>query len=642
MIKGTFAALHLKEIDFPITPILVLTKALRKTDLENNEIFFYLFHRLSRNYYLISITIRINSNKLFIPMTDASIISKAESWLASNIDEESKNQIRALLAADDSTELTDSFYKDLEFGTGGLRGLMGVGSNRMNVYTVGMATQGLANYLLASFPGQKIQVAITHDSRLNNTLFADTTANVMTANGIHVKYFREMRPTPMLSFAIRHYKCQSGVMVTASHNPKEYNGYKVYWEDGGQVVPPHDKNIILEVLKIKSVDDVKWTRNESLISYIEEDFDLVYLAEVKKLSMSRQAVLVKKDLSIVFSPIHGASGKMVPKALRIFGFENIHVVKEQIEPDGNFPTVIYPNPEEAEALEMSIQLAKKIQADLVLACDPDGDRYAAVVRNENGEYELLNGNQTGSIITYYLLNRWREQGRLVGKEFTVSTIVTTDLIGEISKGFNTKYFSTLTGFKYIAEVIRSHEGEMTFIAGGEESYGFLVGDFVRDKDGVSACAIVAEIVAYYQTKNKNLIDVLADIYMQYGFYKEALISITKKGKDGAEQIQQLMHGFRTNRPQTINGVKVTKIIDVQESKVYDMVNGTEEPLDLEKSNVIQFYLEDGSKISARPSGTEPKIKYYISVNEKLPNREAYRAIEKSLDERIDALKKFFE
>lgn len=575
-------------------------------------------------------------------MTDASIINKANSWLNSNIDLVTKRKIEALLAAEDSTELIDSFYRDLEFGTGGLRGLMGVGSNRMNVYTIGMATQGLANYLLHSFPGQKIQLAITNDSRINNTLFAETTANILTANGIHVKYFREMRPTPMLSFAIRYYGCQSGVMVTASHNPKEYNGFKVYWEDGGQVVPPHDKNIITEVLKIKSIDDVNWSKNDNLIEYIEEDFDSIYLDEVKKLSMSPEAILVQKDMTIVFSPIHGASGKIVPAALRIFGFENIHVVKEQIEPDGNFPTVIYPNPEEPEALEMSVNLAKKIKAELVLACDPDGDRYAAVVPNEKGEYELLNGNQTGSLIIYYLLNKWREHGRLTGRQFTVNTIVTTDLITEISKGFGVKTYSTLTGFKYIAEVILEQEGKMQFIAGGEESYGFLIGDFVRDKDGVSACAIVAEIVAYYKTKRLNIIDVLAEIYIQYGFYKESLISITKKGKDGAEQIQQLMHGFRTNKPSSINGMKVVKIVDVQENKIHNMLDGTEQTLGLDKSNVIQFYLEDGSKISARPSGTEPKIKYYISVNEKLPNRDAYRAVEKSLDNKIAGLKKFFE
>lgn len=575
-------------------------------------------------------------------MTDASIINKANSWLSSNIDLATKKEIEGLMASEDPTELIDSFYRDLEFGTGGLRGLMGVGSNRMNVYTIGMATQGLANYLLQSFPGQKIQLAITHDCRINNTLFAETTANVLTANGIYVKYFREMRPTPMLSFAIRHYGCQSGVMVTASHNPKEYNGYKVYWEDGGQVVPPHDKNIITEVLKIKSIDDVNWNKNDSLIEYIEEDFDLIYLNEIRKLSMSPEAILANKDMTIVFSPIHGASGKMVPASLRIFGFENIHVVKEQIEPDGNFPTVIYPNPEEAEALEMSVNLGKKVNADIVLACDPDGDRYAAVIPNENREFELLNGNQTGALIIYYLLSKWREHGRLTGSQFTVNTIVTTDLITEISKGFGVKSYSTLTGFKYIAEVILKLEGKMEFIAGGEESYGFLIGDFVRDKDGNSACAMMAEIVAYYKTKGLNIIDVLAEIYMQYGFYKESLISITKKGKDGAEQIQQLMYGFRTNKPASINGVKVVKIVDVQESKIYNMVDGSEQILELDKSNVIQFYLEDGSKISARPSGTEPKIKYYISVHETLPSREAYRAVEKSLDNKIAALKTFFE
>tara|TARA_R110002124_G_scaffold244306_1_gene409400 strand:- start:9108 stop:10835 length:1728 start_codon:yes stop_codon:yes gene_type:complete len=575
-------------------------------------------------------------------MTDASIINKAQAWLSSNIDEKSKLEIKALLDAPDDTELIDSFYKDLEFGTGGLRGLMGVGSNRINVYTIGMATQGLANYLKLSFPGEDISLAITHDSRINNTLFAETTANVLTANGIKVKYFKEMRPTPMLSFAIRHYGCKSGVMVTASHNPKEYNGYKVYWDDGGQVVAPHDKNIITEVLKIKSIDDVNWNKNDALKEYIEEDFDLIYLNEVEKLSMSPQTNLVEKDMTIVFSPIHGASGKMVPAALNVFGFENIHVVKEQIEPDGNFPTVKYPNPEETEALDLSIKLAKEVNAELVLACDPDGDRYAAVVKNEKNEYELLNGNQTGALIIYYLLSMYREQGRLTGKQFTVSTIVTTGLLGEISKGFDVPYYDVLTGFKNIAAVILANEGKKEFIAGGEESYGFLVGDFVRDKDGVSACAIVAEIMAYYKQKGMSIIDVLAEIYMSYGFYKESLISITKKGKDGAEQIQQLMKGFRTNKPTSINGIAVSKIVDVQESKVYDMKADTASVLDLEKSNVIQFYLEDGSKISARPSGTEPKIKYYISVNEKLPNREAYRATEASLDAKINALKKFFE
>lgn len=572
---------------------------------------------------------------------DPIIQAKAESWLNSNIDSKSKEEIRALLEAEDKTELIESFYKDLEFGTGGLRGLMGVGSNRMNVYTIAMATQGLANYLLKCFPGEEISVAITHDCRINNTLFADTTANVFTANGIKVKYFRELRPTPMLSFAIRHYGCKSGVMVTASHNPKEYNGYKAYWDDGGQVVAPHDKNIIDEVQKIKSVDDVNWNKNDKLIEYIEEDFDLIYLNLVKKLCLSPNEIMLQKDMPIVFSPIHGASNKMVPAALKVFGFENIHIVKEQEEPDGTFPTVIYPNPEEAEALNMSLELGKKVNAELVLACDPDGDRYAACVPDGKGGFDLLNGNQTGTLLTYYLLNKWREYGKLTGEEFMVNTIVTTELIDEICKGFGVTCYSVLTGFKNIANVILELEGKKKFIGGGEESYGYLIDDFVRDKDGVSACAVFAELVAYYKTKGKTIQDVLSEIYMEFGFYKEALISVTKKGKDGAEQIQALMAGFRTNRPAQINGIKVAKVIDVKESKVYDLKNNTESSLDMDKSNVIQFYLEDGSKISARPSGTEPKIKYYFSVNESLPNKDAYEQVSENLDKRIMGLKSYF-
>jgi phosphoglucomutase len=572
---------------------------------------------------------------------DPSILAKAESWLHSNIDEKSKAEIRSLLEAADKTELIDSFYRDLEFGTGGLRGIMGVGSNRMNVYTVAMATQGLANYLLKCFPNEEIKVAITHDCRINNTLFADTTANVLTANGIVVKYFREMRPTPMLSFAIRHFGCKSGVMVTASHNPKEYNGYKAYWDDGGQVVAPHDKNIIDEVQKITSFDDVNWNKNDALIEYIEEDFDKIYLDLVKTLSLSGDAIQKQKNMPIVFSPIHGASGKMVPAALKAFGFENVHVVKEQEKPDGTFPTVIYPNPEEAEALTMAIELGKKTGAELVLACDPDGDRYAACVPDGKGGYDLLNGNQTGSLLTYYLLSKWKEKGKLDGKQFMVNTIVTTELIDEICKGFGVTCYSVLTGFKNIAEVIRNLEGKDQFIGGGEESYGYLVGDFVRDKDGVSACAMVSEIVAYYKTQGKTVQDVLAEIYMQFGFYKESLISVTKKGKDGAEQIQALMAGFRTNRPTEMNAVKVVKVVDVKESKIYDVKNGTESPLKMDKSNVIQFYLEDGSKISARPSGTEPKIKYYFSVNQPLPDKGSYKKVDAALEARLEGLKAYF-
>lgn len=571
---------------------------------------------------------------------DPSIQSKANAWLSSNIDEDTKIQIRKLIETNPS-ELTDSFYQDLEFGTGGLRGLMGVGTNRMNVYTVGMATQGLANYLKKCFPDETIRVAITHDCRINNTLFAKATADVLTANGIHVLYFREMRPTPMLSFAVRHYNCKSGVMITASHNPKEYNGYKAYWDDGAQVVAPHDKNIIEEVKQITSFDDVNWNKNDALFQYIEEDFDEIYMKLVKGLSLSPEAIATQKDMPIVFSPIHGASGKMVPAAIKAFGFENVHIVKEQEEPDGNFPTVIYPNPEEAEALTLSLKLGKEVEAELVLACDPDGDRYAAAVPNAAGEFELLNGNQTGSLLTYYLLSKWKEAGKLDGKQFMVNTIVTTELIDRICEGFGVKCFSVLTGFKNIAAIIKDLEDKETFIGGGEESYGYLVGDFVRDKDGVSACAMVAEAIAYYKTQGKSVFDVLAEIYTQFGFYKENLISVTKKGKDGAEQIQALMTDFRHHPPVEMNGIEVVKIVDVKESTVKNVKSGKSEKLDMDKSNVMQFYLADGSKISARPSGTEPKIKYYFSVSAALSDVSDYRKVEAELVERLEGLKRYF-
>jgi len=571
---------------------------------------------------------------------DPAILSKAESWLNGNVDDQTKSTIRDLIK-NNPTELVDSFYQDLEFGTGGLRGLMGVGTNRMNVYTIGMATQGLANYLLKCFPNEVIKVAITHDSRINNTLFAKTTADVLTANGITVMYFREMRPTPMLSFAVRHFGCKSGVMITASHNPKEYNGYKAYWEDGAQVVAPHDKNIITEVQKITSFDQVNWVKNDALFHYIEEDFDQIYMDLVKGLSLAPEAIKAQKDMPIVFSPIHGASGKMVPAALKAFGFTNINIVKEQEEPDGTFPTVIYPNPEEAEALTLSLKLGKEVNAELVLACDPDGDRYAAAVPNEKGEFELLNGNQTGTLLTYYLLSRWRESGKLDGNQFMVNTIVTTELIDEIAKGFGVTCFSVLTGFKNIAAIILDLEGKKKFIAGGEESYGYLVGDFVRDKDGVSACAMVAEVVAYYKTQGKSVFDVLAEVYHQFGFYKESLISVTKKGKDGAEQIQALMNGFRVNPPSEMNGVAVDRIVDVKESTITHVKTGKKEVLVMDKSNVMQFYLADGSKISARPSGTEPKIKYYFSVNSPLAQSSDYRKKEAELSNKLEGLKQYF-
>ena len=571
---------------------------------------------------------------------DPAILSKAQSWLDGNVDADTKASIKKLMA-DNPTELVDSFYQDLEFGTGGLRGLMGVGTNRMNVYTIGMASQGLANYLLKSFPGQEIKVAITHDCRINNTLFAKTTADVFTANGIKVLYFKEMRPTPMLSFAVRHFGCKSGVMITASHNPKEYNGYKAYWEDGAQVVAPHDTNIIKEVQKITSFDQVNWNKNDALFEYIEEDFDAIYLNLVKGLSLSPDAIQAQKSMPIVFSPIHGASGKMVPAALKAFGFENVHIVKEQAEPDGNFPTVIYPNPEEAEALTMAIELGRKVNAELVLACDPDGDRYAAVVPNETGEFELLNGNQSGAMISYYLLSKWKEAGKLNGNQFMVNTIVTTELINEIAAGFGVKCFNVLTGFKNIASIILQLEGKETYIGGGEESYGYLVGDFVRDKDAVSAAAVFAELIAYYKTQGKNAIDVLAEIYTKFGFFKESLISVTKKGKDGAEQIQALMNGFRTNPPSQMNGIEVDRIVDVKNSTITHLKSGKVEKLDMDKSNVMQFYLVDGSKISARPSGTEPKIKYYFSVSAPLASASEYRKVEAELVTRLEGLKNYF-
>lgn len=571
---------------------------------------------------------------------DPTILSKAQRWLDGDLDEATKARIRHLMA-ENPTELVDSFYQDLEFGTGGLRGLMGVGTNRMNVYTVAMATQGLANYLLAYFPGEEIKVAITHDSRINNTLFAKTTADVFTANGITVMYFREMRPTPMLSFAVRHFGCKSGVMITASHNPKEYNGYKAYWEDGGQVVAPHDQNIIKEVQKITSFDQVNWNKQDQLLHYIEADFDTLYLEKVKGLSMAQDEISAQKSMPIVFSPIHGASGKMVPAALKAFGFDNVHLVEEQAEPDGNFPTVIYPNPEEAEALTLAIALGKKMQAALVIACDPDGDRYAAVVPNESGEYELLNGNQTATLLTYYLLSRMKEAGVLTGQQFMVNTIVTTELINKIAAGFDVPCINVLTGFKNIASVILQKEGKETFIAGGEESYGYLVGDFVRDKDGVSACAMVAEVIAYYKTNGKNVFEVLAEIYHQFGFYKESLLSVTKKGKDGAEQIQQLMTSYRSSPPSEMNGSEVIRIDDVKNATTTYPQTGKVAVLDMEKSNVMQFYLADGSKISARPSGTEPKIKYYFSVNTSLSHPTDYRKVEQALLDQLDRLKTYF-
>ncbi|OFX36793.1 MAG: phosphoglucomutase, partial [Bacteroidetes bacterium GWA2_40_14] len=525
---------------------------------------------------------------------------KAQQWLNGNIDEESKKQIRHLLENDEN-ELVESFYRELEFGTGGLRGIMGVGTNRMNIYTVGMATQGLCNYLLKQFPNQEISVAFAHDSRNNGRLFCETAAQICSANGIKVYLFDALRPTPELSFAIRHLGCKSGVVVTASHNPKEYNGYKVYWEDGGQIIDPHDTNIIVEVQKITSVDEVKWKGNKAEIITIGDDIDQVYIQALKGLSLSPEAIKNQNQLKIVYTPIHGTGVKLVPMALKAIGFTNIIAVPEQNIPDGNFPTVHSPNPEESAALNMAIEKAKETGADLVMATDPDADRVGIAVKNKEGIFELLNGNQTGSFLLYYLLTKWKENGKLKGREYVVKTIVTTELIAKMANDFKVEYHDVLTGFKYIADIIKRSEGTKTFIGGGEESYGYLAADFVRDKDAVMSCMLIAEAAAWATDQGKSIFDVLADIYMKYGFYKEKLVNLVRKGKSGAEEIQQMMSSYRSNPPQFINGSAVIKIKDYQSQKEMNFITGTKDIIRLPKSNVLQFLTADGTIVSVRPS-----------------------------------------
>ncbi len=567
---------------------------------------------------------------------DITIKDKAQQWLNSNIDEATRSEIDKMLQAE-SEELTDAFYKDLEFGTGGLRGIMGVGSNRINKYTIGMATQGLANYLLKVYGKQPISVAIAHDSRNNSKFFGQITADVFSANGIKVYFFEDLRPTPELSFAVRHFGCQGGVVITASHNPKEYNGYKVYWNDGAQVTPPHDKNIIAEVQKIKGIDEVKFTRNEALIEEIGKDVDELYLKSIVKLSVSKEAVANQKNLGIVYSPIHGTGHALVPEVLSKMGFTNIHTVEEQSTPDGNFPTVVYPNPEETEALTMALEKAAEVNAELVMATDPDADRVGIAVKNLHNKFQLLNGNQTASLLVYYMLKRWQENKKLTGKQYIVKTIVTTDLIELIAKKFFVECYNTLTGFKYIAAIIRKLEGEKEFIVGGEESYGYLISDFVRDKDAIASCAMIAEMAAYAKDKGHSLFEMLVEIYQQFGFYKEHLINITKTGKKGAEEIENMMHRLRNNPPAKINNCRVVKVMDYQIGKSFNKLTGEETKINLPASNVLQFVLEDDTKISARPSGTEPKIKFYISVNEKLLRTEDYDSINMQLDARIKAV-----
>ncbi len=567
---------------------------------------------------------------------DEHTLRKAQEWLNGAYDEETKASIRNMME-NDQQELIESFYKDLEFGTGGLRGIMGAGSNRMNKYTVGAATQGFANYLRKNFPGmEQLKVAIAYDSRNNSKYFAQVTADVFSANGIKVYLFDDLRPTPELSFAIRHFKCQGGIVITASHNPKEYNGYKAYWDDGGQLISPHDKNVIKEVQQITDISAVKFESNPSLIELIGEEVDRVYLEHIKSLSLSPDVIQRQRELKIVYTPIHGTGAKLVPQALKSFGFDSVHVVEEQAVADGNFPTVISPNPEEPAALEMALRKADKIGADLVMATDPDADRVGIAVRKD-GKLVLLNGNQAATLLIYYLLEKWHENGKLLGKEYIVKTIVTTELLVDIAHKYRVEYFDVLTGFKYIADIIKELEGKKQFIGGGEESYGYLVGDFVRDKDAVSSCAMLAEVAAWASDKGMGMYDLLKQIYSEFGFYKEKLISVVRKGKAGAEEIQQMMDNFRNKTPEQFNGSKVVVVKDYQSGKEKNLLTGEEKDILLPRSNVLQFFTEDGSKISVRPSGTEPKIKFYFGVKAPFGRSDDFEKTAEELDGKIDAI-----
>ncbi|MEP3389414.1 MAG: phospho-sugar mutase [Reichenbachiella sp.] len=569
---------------------------------------------------------------------EENIKKSIDTWLNSNIDEADKTALKELVASGNETELVDSFYKDLEFGTGGLRGIMGLGSNRMNKYTVGSATQGLANYINIQFPNEEASVAIAHDSRNNSDFFAQIVADILSANGIKVYLFDELRPTPELSFAIRELGCKSGIVVTASHNPKEYNGYKVYWEDGAQIIAPHDTKIIEEVRKITSFDQIKFEANTDLIQSIGKDIDDRYLAEMSKLSLSPDAIKNQSDLSIVFSPIHGTGITLVPSALEQFGFTNVTIIEEQATPDGNFPTVVYPNPEEKEALTLALEKAKQISAELVLATDPDADRVGIAIRTETGDFELLNGNQTGALLIYYLCLKWKENGKLDGNQYVVKTVVTTELIKDIATHFGIECFDTLTGFKHIAGLIKELEGKKTFIGGGEESYGYLIGDFVRDKDAIASCAIIAEMAAWAKDNGKSLGDLLEEVYSQFGMYQEDLVSLTKKGKSGAEEIERMMHQFRNNTPTSLAGSEIEWLIDYQNSTAKNLLTGQVDSINFPSSNVLQFITQDGSKISMRPSGTEPKIKFYMSVRSDSDSDQSFEDEKRGLQDKISKIK----
>jgi phosphoglucomutase len=567
---------------------------------------------------------------------DAAILEKANVWLNGNYDQVTKDEIRHLQETAPD-ELAESFYQSLEFGTGGLRGIMGVGTNRMNKYTVGMATQGFANYLKGVYGTAEIKVAIAHDCRNNSRFFAETTANVFGANGIKVYLFDALRPTPELSYTIRHLGCQAGVVLTASHNPKEYNGYKAYWNDGGQLVPPHDKNVIEEVDAITSVDEVLFTGGEENISILGKGMDDAFIDMVKSLSIYPDVIEKQKDLKIVYTPIHGTGITLMPQVLQRFGFTNVTIVEEQATPDGNFPTVVYPNPEESEAMSIGLKKAKEIDADILLGTDPDSDRVGIAIKNTKGEWVLMNGNQTAVLAFNYMIEARKVKGIAQPNDMVIKTIVTTNLIDDIAAASGVTCYNVLTGFKWIAELITEKLGKESYIIGGEESYGLMIGDKIRDKDAISAVAILCEMAAYQKNQGQSLYEKLIDLYVQYGYYKEGLISITKKGMRGAEEIAEMMQGFRDNPPATINGSAVVQLLDYQTQVGKNLQRGDVWNIELPKSNVLQFILEDGSKISARPSGTEPKIKFYFSVKTKLESAQQFDETEKQMDDKIKAI-----
>ena len=565
--------------------------------------------------------------------------AKAKQWLTSEFDEQTRNEVKRLMENADRTGLIDAFYKDLEFGTGGLRGIMGAGSNRMNIYTVGMATQGLANYLKKNFANlPQIKVAVCHDCRNNSRLFAETVANIFSANGIKVYLFDDMRPTPECSFAIRHFGCQSGVNITASHNPKEYNGYKAYWEDGAQVLAPHDKGIIDEVNKVK-VADVKFKGNPELIEIIGEEVDKIYLDMVKTISIDPAVIERQKDLKIVYTPLHGTGMMLIPRSLKLWGFENVHCVKEQMVRSGDFPTVVSPNPENGEALTLALRDAKEIDADIVMASDPDADRVGMACKNDKGEWVLINGNQTCLLFLYYIITNRIKTGKMKPNDFIVKTIVTTEVIKKIADKNHIEMRDCYTGFKWIANEIRKSEGKQQYIGGGEESYGFMAQDFVRDKDAVSACSLLAEICAYAKDQGKTLYELLMDIYLEYGFSKEFTINVVKPGKSGADEIRAMMEKFRNNPPKEIAGSKVVIAKDYKTLEQTD-ANGVVTKLHMpETSNVLQWFCEDGTKVSVRPSGTEPKIKFYLEVKGEMKCAGCYERCNKEADEKIEEIKK---